>query len=543
MAKTSSRVYDLTYPSPVTLKEISAIAVVAELWREEIAHTDIKTARKEFASAKDILLKKKIPNVPSTVYDFLVKYIDKFISSIGYRLTTHFHDFVWDWNGAVHDVRTAKRMILCDQLTADQKFGIACSYCLEDDIRRLWPRVSSNFDITHMDFDSTPLLYYWICCLKNELHNVPNPRDEPIDERMFYSCEIRHEGFSSLEYFWNRISYEWRSYATITMSMYDPGLFARFILPRLDDFQLETFLAEKGVDFMFSLLIDNFRIVPIRVDKIHVLPAWMYIRTKISKSQFIELIQKLLDEDMNIFSESYEDEVYTCCEVWEKSPENFKQWALNAVLFNKELFIRMSTRPDDPRQMRFLFTLLLDASFEQRHKFWCENWRNLITGARVEDLRKVMKLCFCDENDISSFKEQYMSKYENIGPYCVRALKKGCFEELSKFLYFCYSDKQKARELKQQLLRSNFLGENSILRSDIIHSYHKQLNAFIEDAFEDVDLCAEFKNQFVSSPATKECLLTCIRSNDFSCLKQLVEAFLPEELLTKACSPRWQEIL
>ncbi|XP_065210371.1 uncharacterized protein LOC135838598 isoform X2 [Planococcus citri] len=437
MAKTSSRVYDLTYPSPVTLKEISAIAVVAELWREEIAHTDIKTARIKFYSAKDILLKKKIPNVPSTVYDVLVKYIDKFISSIGYRLAaldTHFHDFVWDWNGAVHDVRTAKRKMLCDQLSANEKFVIACRYCLEDDIRRLWPRVSSNFDLTHMDFDSTPILYYWICCIRNELHNIPNPDDKPIDELVFYRCEFRHEGFCSLEYFWNRISYERRSHATIMMSRYDPSSFARFILPRLDDFQLETFLAEEGANFMISLLADNTRTVVrtfVRSDRISVLPTWMYIRNKISRSQFIELIEKLLGEESNMFSEKSKDEVDLCCEVWKNSPENLKRSALNDVLLNERSFDRLtSTGPYNPRQMRFLITVLLDASFEQRHTFWCRNWRNLITGARVEDLQVVMKLCFCDENDISSFKEQYMSKYENIGPYCVKALKGGCFEGL-----------------------------------------------------------------------------------------------------------------
>ncbi|XP_065210382.1 uncharacterized protein LOC135838611 [Planococcus citri] len=524
MAETSSRVYDLTYPSPVTLKEISAIALVAELWRKEIAPKEI-TTRDELKLAQDILLK-KIPDVPSAIYDLLVAYSAKFSSSVSLQLaSSDFHYVVRDWDGAVHDVRTAKRKMLCDRLTAEKKFQIACRYCLEDDIRRLWPCVSSNIDLTRMDFDYSPLNYYWICCLKNELHNIPNPGDESIDEVMFDNCELRGEGFCSLEYFWNRIPYDKRSHATFAMYRYNCGLFARFILPRLDDFQLETFLAERGVDFMYSLLINY----SIHEDKIHVFPAWMYIKNKISKSQFIELIEKLLDEETNIFSASYKHEIHACCEVWENSPDSLKKWALNAVLLNEELFERMSTGPYHPREMRFLITVLLDASFEQRHKFWCENWRNLITGARVEDLQAVMKLCFRNENDISSFKEQYMSKYENIGPYCVDSLKDRWFKEVNEFLSFCHSDQQKARELKQQVLRSNFLGENSVLRYSISKSYNKELNAFVEDAFDDVDLRVEFKNQFVSSPATQNYLFKCIRVGNFGCLIELVEAFVPEE--------------
>ncbi|XP_065210427.1 uncharacterized protein LOC135838639 [Planococcus citri] len=536
MTETTSRVYDLIYPSPVTLKEISAISLVAELWREEIARNGIETSTELDSAKEDVLLKKIIPYVPSAIYDLLVEYIAKSRSSITPWLpyARCFHDFVWDWDGFIHNDRTAKRMMLCDQLTADEKFRIACKYCLEDDIRRLWPFVSSDIHSIEIHYDDNSLLYYWICCLRNELHNLPNSYDLSIDEMMLYECE--RESFSSIAYFWNRIPYESRLQATIFVSEsdYHCGLFARFILPKLDDVQLETFLDEQGVDFMCSLLIDN-----IHVDKITVLPAWMYIRNKMSRSQFIQLIERLLVEETNVFTEDSKDEVYACCEVWENSPDNFKQWALNAVLSNEELFIRMSIGPNDPRQMRFLITVLLDASFEQRHKFWCENWRNLIFGAPVEDLLEVMKLCFRYENDISSFKEQYMSKYENIGPYCVKALKDGCFEELSKFLYFCYSDKQNVKQLKQQLLRSNFLGGDSILSFDVFCSYHEELNSFVEDAFDDVDLRAEFRNQFVSSTVTEEHLSKCILVGDFHYLTQFVETFVPEEPAVRVLKQRF----
>ncbi|XP_065204201.1 uncharacterized protein LOC135834281 [Planococcus citri] len=541
MTEPTSKVFDLTYTSPVTLKEIAAIALVVELWRGEIARTEIKTPN-ELDLAEDIPLKEIIPAVPSVIYDLLDKYLAKFRLSIAQWIAYHsihvfnfhyksytealinFHDFVWDWNGAIHYVRTAKRMMLCDRLTEDEKFKIACLYCFEDDIKRIWPSVSSEIDSIQINFDRDPLLYYWICYLRNELHNVPNASDQPIDEVMLVECG--YHNYPSAEYFWNRIPYERQSQAAIDLSMNGSDLFARFILPKLDDFQLEKFLAERGVDFMASLLIHNW-------EKIHALPTWMYIRNKMNKSHFIRLVEKLLEEETNQFVAKErlnpEDEVYLWCEVWKNAPQNLKRFALNDVLSNEELFNRTSKMPSEPREMRFLITVLLDASYEQRHKFWYDNWRNLISGARVDDLLGVMRLCFQNENDVSLFKQQYMSKYENIGPYCVELLEGGCFKELSEFLSFCYSDQNKVKELKQQLLRSNFLGEDSILRFGIFCFHTKPLNEFVEDAFEDVGLRTEFKNQFVSSPVTEDYLFDCIRLGYFGCVIQFVEIFVPDE--------------
>ncbi|XP_065210414.1 uncharacterized protein LOC135838626 isoform X2 [Planococcus citri] len=390
MDDTTSRVYDLTFPSPVTLKEISAIALVAELWREEIAHrTEIKTVKSRKIPILDLAwnipLEKMMPLVPSKLYDLLDEYHHKFELSIVLWLQHHFinvvfdsdydgyigslnnfHDFVWDQNGTIHYVRTAKRMMLSDRLPAYEKFRIAYMYCLEDDIRRIWPSV--RWRMTGINFQDTPLLYYWICRIINELHSIPNPRDVPIDEFMLSNCS--GGGFYSVEYFWNRTPYERRSQATIAMSSFDPGLFARFILPRLNDFELRSLLAERGAAFMTSLM-EN-----VGKNYANALPAWMYIRNQMNVSQFIQLIQILLSHETNYFiieeRSNSKAKVNLCCEIWKSSPENLKLSALknNRIFSNKDVFRRIKAEPSEPREMRFLITILLDANFEQRHKFW-----------------------------------------------------------------------------------------------------------------------------------------------------------------------------
>ncbi|XP_065219461.1 uncharacterized protein LOC135844974 [Planococcus citri] len=431
MTETTSRVHDLAFPSPIPLKEISAIVLVAELWREEIARTEIKTEHELKLVKNIILLRKIIANIPSEIRDLLVEYVAKFETSIKTWLVLHsfilvshlclpcdklstFHDFVWDWNGNIDNVRTAKRIMLCDRFTAVVKFKIACLYCFEDDIRRIWPFVSSNFidlKLNEIDFFHRTRQYgsiqffYWIYCLRNELHNMPNPYNVQIEEMVLGFCEF--DSYSCAEYFWNRIPYERRLQATCQdghVTICDSDVFVRFFLQRLDDLQLAIFLTEIGVEFISKLLANEF--------KIYVLPAWMYIRNKMNKSHFTRIIEKLLNMETNSFTAkerlNSEDEVYICCELWRNSPENLKRSALNDLLSNEEVFKRIGTEKPEPlREMRFLITVLLDASFEQRHTFWCKNWRNLISGARVEDLMGVMKLCFRDENDMNLFKRQY----------------------------------------------------------------------------------------------------------------------------------------
>ncbi|XP_065216373.1 uncharacterized protein LOC135842711 [Planococcus citri] len=376
MNETESNVYDLVYPSPVTLKEISSIVVAVQLWRKEICPHIEKERRKLNVKLNlkenDIRLRNVIPNLPSAIYDYLEEYVEIFRVSILRWLNYHreniftscdygslknilirFHDFSWDWNGTIHYARTAKRMILCDQFDEDEKFKIACLYCFEDDIKRIWPSVSSNMDWSSIDFDHFPQLFYWICFLRNELDKVPNPRNVSIDEAMLYKCKSQSVNDSFVKYFWDRIPFDKQAQIVIERYVTWSLIFCRFILQKLNKHNLEMFLNAKGAVFLGFLLYFG-DASELRT----ALRTWMYIQNRISSSLFISYVDKSFRCECYMGAEFYSyNKRYLFSKIWKSAPQHLKRSAIQNILSNSP-YPSSPGHPFQRKQVKFLFVLL-----------------------------------------------------------------------------------------------------------------------------------------------------------------------------------------
>ncbi|KAL6960076.1 hypothetical protein U1Q18_049599, partial [Sarracenia purpurea var. burkii] len=170
--------------------------------------------------------------------------------------------------------------------------------------------------------------------------------------------------------------------------------------------------------------------------------------------------------------------------------------------------------------------MLTDATSETKKAFWNENWYYLSTSTRLQDLQQIMELCFENEKEISQFKEDVLSRHDNIANYCNTLFKECCFKKLDSFLTFCCPQKQKRKLLKQQFLQSNFLDGHCIF-STFKHLGHcDEINEFIEDAYEDADLATEFKKQFTSLPQIQRALVDFVGVGIFSNLVAFVDTFV-----------------
>ncbi|XP_065204491.1 uncharacterized protein LOC135834500 isoform X28 [Planococcus citri] len=483
MTETVSNVYDLIYPSPATLKEISCNALVTGLWRWEVENrvTD------NFISVVD-MRKNLDPNIPSPIKRIIEECADRFIESKRVWWDQHeklfsnrsdingiifnYCDFIIDRDGEIHYTRTAKRMMTCDLLSDDEKFKIACMYCFEDDIRRIWPSVSEKFDLDEINFDRSSHLFYWICMLRNEPNRIPYFDNDRINEFMLNACPFQQ--WSSKEYFWNRISSpESRFTETISLSRWEKESFVRSMLPKLSDQLLEDFVLERGDDLIYDLVTRN-------------------------------LIELFIENSAQL-----EDETYLCCEIWRNSPDEWKRSTARNILTQDHLFVRDSIRLTQYREIRFLLTLLSDASFKERNDFWKMNWRNLIVGTRVKDLHRIMKLCFKDENDIAKFKEASMCDLEGIDTHLRVLLRYLYFEKVNDLLTFCCPDSQKRMDLKQRFLRSCISAEYFYLKIGNFSEFER-LNEFINDACDNAEVAADLKNRIISFCRIENILYECI---------------------------------
>ncbi|XP_065204474.1 uncharacterized protein LOC135834500 isoform X11 [Planococcus citri] len=564
MTEMVSNVHDLIYPSPATLKEIACQALVIGLWRWGVENNVLD----DFIYRLD-MLKNLPPNMPSSIKRMIKVCSQTFISSVkewsAYHHQKHifehedetgvvlnFYDFICDRDGFVHYISTAKRMMTCDRLSNDEKFKIACMYCFEDDIRRIWPSVSERQDLNVVEFERNPELFYWICMLRNEPERIPNPDGDPLDGFMLEMCESKH--WSSIEYFWNRISPESRLSETISLSYCEDESFVRFILPKLTDQLLGSFVLERGVTLIHDLLIRWNR-------KFYVLPTWMYIRHKMNKNKFTDLIGLFMQTetsgsyvpevtDYHPYSAvlevedwlSTENQTYSGCEIWRNSPDEWKRSTVRNILTQGHLFVRDAITRKEYREISFLLTLLSDASFQDRNDFWKQNWRNLIVDTRGKDLHRIMKLCFKDENDIAKFKETCMSDYYSISSCCIRALGLGRFEQLNDILIFCCPDTQKRMDLRQRLLWSCISNESFVLELDDF-SKLELMNTFINDTFDNAEVAVDFKNRIVSFCEFRTILYKCIHWNECSPdhLIHFIGTFVSNEEVTDRLKQRTLE--
>ncbi|CAG7725327.1 unnamed protein product [Allacma fusca] len=218
-----SNVYD-PEPAVPALKENSTIAIAFQVLRSEVHKYRTKNELENFNPEElHTSLREKLPDLPTSIYDTIEEYVKKLGLSVENWLKEHykrvlffhygrrnyvlydFDDFVSDSAGGIDYVKTAERMVRCDRFNNAVKFKVACMYCFEDDVRRIWPSVWKEVGLDQIQFDDCPQLYYWICRLSKQLDKIPlRQEDDSIDGKMFNAC-IRSSG-TSWEYFWNRLS-------------------------------------------------------------------------------------------------------------------------------------------------------------------------------------------------------------------------------------------------------------------------------------------------------------------------------------------------
>ncbi|XP_065224887.1 uncharacterized protein LOC135848794 isoform X1 [Planococcus citri] len=537
MAEITSDVFDIFHPTPVALRELSAIAISLEIWRCEINKYRSSNTLNEFRPFGDPTISSKtlIRDLPSIIYRMIDKYAKIFGDSINYWLWRHhtavfhfhygnensvleyFEDFVCDYDGTIDYERTAKRMMQCDRFDVHQKFLIACTYCFKDDIIRIWPFGLEKTDSLYERYSENSRFTYWIDFIGNDI-KITEP---PIEECMF--DEFMSHNRSSLEYFWNLVSSENRLRKAIELFIADLPSFVRFILPKLDDQQLTGFLHKAGCELLYALLKNSC------YDEEVALSTWIYVKNAMNEIAFTNLIMKVVQSevrgscvssvlDVDDYDYDWPDEhcvdgrrdldrfVQLCLEIWNTAGENLKRSAVRDITSNDRLFVDIFFcigYPPISREFKFLFAVLSHATYEQKNAFWHNCWQYLITKTWVEDLDKIMRLCFRDEDEIFQFKKNIMADDEEALDYCSTLLTLAYFEELNQFAKFLLPEMQAARNFKQKILRLAFLNDRFNDSCIEIVKKRKEFDEFIKDAYGSVDLSTDFKNELMSSPSVQ----------------------------------------
>ncbi|XP_065222744.1 uncharacterized protein LOC135847224 isoform X2 [Planococcus citri] len=552
MAEITSDVFDVFHPTPAPLRELSAIVISLEIWRCEINKYRSSNTLKEFRPSGELISLQTIlilvPDLPSVIYPMIDKYVRIFGHSMNgwlrshYRIVFHFHydnqnsvleyfeDFVCDYDGTIHYERTAKRIMQCDQFDVHQKFLIACTYCFEDDIVRIWPLGLKKTDSLYKKYSANSRFTYWI----DFIGNVPL-EDDLVEEVMFR--DFMPLNGPSLEYFWNRVPPESRLQKAINVLVRDLPSFVRYILPKLDHQQLDEFLKHNGFTLMYALLTNSI------YEEEFVLRTWAYVKNTTSEIVFTDLVMKILECEFNSFCMGPKSEsdhvdrdvdyfIDLCCEVWNIAPENLKRSFVKEFASNEKLFDKMvlaTIVPLQVREFKFVLTILLYATYKERNAFWHYGWKRLVFKTRNEDLHKIMKLCLQNEDEVTEFKKNVMANSYVIRRFCRLFLTQTYFNELNDIVSFLLPEIEAVRNFKQQLLQSTFLDDQHCDFIKSLMQKSEEFDEFISEAYNDVDVAKNFKNQLVSLPSIQKRILACASFVPIEQLIKFTDLFVSNE--------------
>ncbi|XP_065202544.1 uncharacterized protein LOC135832929 [Planococcus citri] len=557
MAENSTDVYDFVFPSPPALQQLAAIAVAVKLWREQVGEHRVNNTLDKFGQESNISLDSVRPLLPSTILPIIENYTTYIQGSLcrydyEYRRRqwlleslSKFDDIVCDVDGTINYDRTARRALLCEEISDVDKFEIACWYCLEDDIMRIWPSVSnleslnlSDEDFSFFGFHNKSLLCYWISRLRNELHRIPIFWPEKtIDEHLMEILVA--DNWSSIRYFWRRLK---KGESRVANAWYllerQTSIFCRYILAKLSEEELNALIAKTNDynGFMYCVFKKwsyYCRYYETDIATSCILTTWHYVRHKINSEEFIRIVEEIFSRQKYGEEEIPNDESFSR-EFWNDTPDHLKRWMFQVGLLERTFFEINNLSCATVRDNWLLFAVLEEAPFEAKSSFWRENWRNILVSIKPTDLQRLMNLCLKNESDVNLFKNNNLSKYENISVNCSMLMDQSRWTELEEFLNFCCSEKETNLALRIKCLNSHlstFQNTTDLIRlSRKILKNFLSFSTFVDDTYcSDLTLAADFKNRFLFSPGTMRNLSQCVARNKLEKVMKFVDTFVMSE--------------
>lgn len=442
--------------NPASLKDIAAVIGATLLWRAEIIKNNYKidSLKRIYPSLKSAM---KIPAPVEKLFDRYIRQTKKSLidwmefhylrvfypSTRTYEILKYYDLIQWRFDCSIDFDSTAKNLIACKDLDKVTRYRIACIFCFEDDIRALWPEVVYDDTLRDLDFFSDPLVCYWTFRLDDKTTTIDSRNRDVAASKMIEGDVINTR--SALLYLWKNCDPEEQRERAVKMMMNSSEDCAKHLLPLMDESQLEDVIQRVGSCIMRALSRSA-------ADTNYVLQMWEFMKDRVHGENFVDIfdeIGKLNSTHVHVPALLYD--------IWRNATDELRNFAVEKYLDGiMHLFYDKDQLPlkNLPRDTRLIYELLSYKSLEERNRFWCDEWYDLIIGVCSADLVKLMKLCFENDEAIAAFKKINFIDYSRIQYYCELLLSKGFFDELNEFLNFCSSDRNVVAGLKKKILWS-----------------------------------------------------------------------------------------
>nr|WP_064591373.1 hypothetical protein [Orientia tsutsugamushi] len=502
----------------VPLKHIASTNIIIRLW---INQSTIDQISNLFNNSADILrdwrkLKNSINDkiltlrLPESITQQLVS-INKFIGTELYKwIKYHDKDILyndkseylainyicnieWTPRGTINYLQTARNILARDDnsLSNDQKYQLACNYCLEDSIANYAQKVNlasylqTTSYLQTIRLHSQPMVYFWSSNMYSTnidsttadvktidaLVSDYNNRNRTNIDTNTYIFNILVENnchkamnYVPIEYIWNRLSYEEKSKKlTLVINNINNSDFICLLLSQLDYkhqqkiLQNSYFLSVKLTSFLNNLLLSDY-FLPIAYNALNIMP----------EESFFYLIKAVVNRiGSSLYSKIYDDNHYKFIfkELWQFAPKRLKEYVLecnDTYIIQNFIVFKLFLNDEINNDIDIAKLVLADANATHKNNImFCGSLQcgvkkcsDLIIKNQWNFLDTFIKLLISSTEDINTLKQELIKDHGY--QITIHFYQKQEYDKAEHFLKWCLESDEKIKTFKKELASKEF---------------------------------------------------------------------------------------
>ncbi|XP_065220002.1 uncharacterized protein LOC135845406 isoform X11 [Planococcus citri] len=230
----------------------------------------------------------------------------------------------WRADATIDWTETAVNLVKCDVLNDEERYRIACIYCLVDDIERLWP-TTTNIDCL--------LIKYWNFRMSGKQITIRKDSESScVEAILLKNCCAGTLTRSAFEYLWQFMTDDEQDLKVMDMSKYsNDEQLLKYALLKLNGRQLMLFMSE-AYDVFGCLERDE---SATSVAYALVIYLWSRVKDKITNDAFYELMRAAL---------TYVHRHGLAFEIWNSASNTLKNYTLGNH-FDEIMHLLLKTPP------------------------------------------------------------------------------------------------------------------------------------------------------------------------------------------------------
>ncbi|XP_065207326.1 uncharacterized protein LOC135836424 isoform X1 [Planococcus citri] len=420
-------------------------------------------------------------------------------------------------SGTVSFTATATNVLKSDKFSDVEKYLIATTFCLEEEVKRIWPLVSDAPRVKVGTTMKSHMMFYF--------NRRMMSRKAPISIVNQFKESYTKKNWAACEYFFDQLSDKEKITRIKIIVNGKDAEAIMCLLPKLTRDMAETVFKATNSRLLHVLATETkysgYVCESFAVFKNFIFETPSMFSNMISKLWAVVFISKDLDFDRRHRVNAF------LFELWTSAPRELKLYVVT-TRFN-EFFCRLKLGPDSFSQcyghdMAFMLELFNIASFERRNEIWKRNWRKIAFHATPKFFKQFMRLALQNDEDINVYKER-LFKHTDLFKSLIEA---GFFSDLTDYLNVCSNDPTLIRNCSQRLLKSNadvmfYYDKDRCARCDVF------LGALFSNVKNDVD---QFKFRMICCRTQIKKLHSEFNRDDSLNIQQAVDFFIssPEQL-------------